>query len=157
MVSLSNKRSNTRDALKSELNNWLGVNFSLGSSSIAEGCDCVGLVIGLAAKMDFHLSRLEIVELSQYWYRPWVSLRNLDKICTKYLCATNRDKIDVGDIVLLKVKQVFGHLAVVYSVEPFIMIHACNIANAVVRLNVDEYVSRNIYKIFAFHELNTRN
>lgn len=141
----------SRDAVVAEAREWIGTPFVHGQALKGIGCDCIGLVAGVAAALAlpeafaWHQDR----ELRNYGRQPQPG--PLLSACAKYLdCVPARD-VQLGDVLLMNVfPRVVQpmHFGYAVGLDPFYIVHGYEPAGGVVMHAIDARWRRRICGAF---------
>ena len=112
-----------------EVTAWIGTPFVHQGRARGHGCDCIGLVIGAAAKLG-----LRVVDERAYARRP-KSVLLRDKM-REHLQPVSVDAMEPGDIMLFRIHKWPQHVAVL--VDGGYMIHASADVGRVVKHRLDD-------------------
>ncbi len=137
-----------RAAVVAEARNWLGTRWQHQASLKGVGCDCVGLVVGvarvlkIAAATEYDL----MPELRGYGRQPDPVL--LLAGCDHLMQRLNLSEVAQGDVLVLKFELEPQHFAIVSQVDPLYMVHALAQARKVVEHRVDFLWLRRIVRAY---------
>lgn len=137
-----------RGAIVREARRWLGTPFLHGQSCLGAGCDCIGLVVGVAAAFDlpeaFRWQR-------DTRFRGYGRLPQPEKLlaaCAEYLDAIVPSDARIGDILLMTFFKEPMHFGFISSEAPRYLLHGYEPAGKVVENIVDLKWSRRVIGAF---------
>ncbi|MDJ0579101.1 NlpC/P60 family protein [Crocosphaera sp.] len=125
-----------------EADEWVGTPRMDGQCKKQVGCDCVGLLIGVAKEIGYLPG-----DYKEPNYYQTARGDSLVKILEKHLKLTDRtkDSFIVGDIVVIEYGNQLTHVGIIYSENLIIHSHR---KMGVVKVNVDQALKRKIKKVF---------
>lgn len=126
---------------------WLATPFRPQQSRKGEGCDCAGLIIGLAKEL--HLVD-ETFTAPPYRQQPDGTMQRL---CDQHLIRLSRGAERPGDVVMMRFAKVPQHLGVVvpYRSDGLAVIHALMTVGKVCEHRLDARWRKFIIAAYAFH------
>lgn len=95
------------EAVVAEARRWLRTPFEPQQSCRGAGCDCLGLIVGVARELDLPVARSRFAKIADY-QRP-------DSVMLQHGLAETMDKVEEaepGDLLLLVVAHKPQHLAI---------------------------------------------
>lgn len=155
------------DKIMAEARSWLGTKFHhqgrlKKSKDNQGGCDCIGLIIGIASRLQL-LSKLEggllLKDYDNISYPKMPDGQNLYYQLSLHLKEINIEQLQVGDILLFKFNENPQHVALISnnttcnSGKALNIIHAYIKAKKVVEHRLDEIWQKRIISAFRFKEL----
>lgn len=163
---MTNKLNNMNNLLSERIVNearlWLGTRFHhQGRVRITEnhkgGCDCIGLVIGVASKLGLksqHGSLISYLDNTNYNRLP--DGEKLKTILETHLEEITDNNIKIGDVLLFKFDKNPQHVAIITDLTKdglIFIIHAYAPSRKVVEHHLDEEWKEKIVGIYRFKEL----
>lgn len=126
-------------AIVAEARLWMGTPWKHQGALRGVGCDCIGLIGGVAAAVG--LTDAWITEASRdfkgYGREPQPS--RIAAGCAKWMTPIRRDQMQLGDVlVMLYESEQPRHFGIVSRMDPMYMIHALAGARKVVENIVDK-------------------
>jgi len=131
---------------------WMGVRFAhQGATRI--GCDCIGLVAGVAVDLGIPEGRAFLLagEFKGYGREPDPQM--LLRACGQFLNRIALAQAGLGDILLLKFAREPQHFAIVSSLAPLRIIHTYALARRVTENSVDAVWRERIVGAFRYRGL----
>lgn len=117
----------------SEARAWIDTRFHHQGRIKGAGCDCVGLVIGVARNVG-----LDVIDRQDYPRR--MAGRHLQREIMQQTDPVPRERVQPGDILVFEIDGMTHHVALVTEVQPMLrMIHAYIWARRVVEHHVDQW------------------
>lgn len=103
---------------------WLGTPYVHQASLKAKGCDCIGLVRGVAREVGFKdpFKTGEARKFAGYGRQPKAA--DLIEACLLYLQPIPKPTATLGDILLLRYEKDPQHFALISRLDPMHIIHA---------------------------------
>lgn len=127
---LNNRSQFTREAIVQEARTWLNTPFHHQGRVKGAGCDCAGLVVGVAKNLKYQVN-----DVTNYAHTP-------DSYVFQQTVETHLDKINMsevkkGDILTFSFLTEPHHIAIVTDIEPLYIIHSYSRARKVVEHILD--------------------
>ncbi len=133
----------------SKAREWIGTPFHHQGRLKGIGCDCLGMLIGVAQEMNLTSSGILIHDLDNTNYSRTPNVQEMHSKLEKYFQAIEIENILDGDILLMEVDNSPQHLGIVatHSTGCLSVIHALN------RIGVSEHIlteawKKRIYKAY---------
>lgn len=128
---LKEKAQFTRQAIVEEAKTWLGTPFHHQGRVKGAGCDCAGLVVGVAKNLKYQVN-----DVTNYAHSP-------DSFVFQQTVETHLDKIDFkevkkGDLLIFSFLTEPQHIAIITDIEPIYIIHSYSKARKVVEHILDD-------------------
>lgn len=142
-----------RKRIIQEAKTWVGTPFHLHGRLKNIGCDCVGLLIGVAKELNL-LSRQNqgLPHFDTLDYHPRESSKLLEQMLKLHLCE--KTNLQIADVVMLQYDSIPGHIGVVSQNSEGLLsiVHANMRFKKVVEHTLDESLRSKIVGIFSFIE-----
>ncbi len=127
-----------------EAHSWLGTPFKHQARVKGKGCDCLGFLMGMGLKTK---NGEALKKFDQSNYPKLLTSNILLETLDSLLIISER--IDPGDIILIRINNWPQHLALVVEVDPeIIIIHSYLQARKVVKQHLPEEWKQNIVAIY---------
>lgn len=125
-----------------EARKWIGTPYIHQGRLINKGCDCVGLIIGIAKKLN-----ISSFNYTAYDRQPDPDI--MGKLLTENLIKSNRNKQNLlhADILWIKFGKHPQHLAIVTDLG---IIHSYSVVGKVVEHRIDNKWQKRIVGIFRY-------
>lgn len=144
------------DLIIEEARSWLGTRFHhqarvKKSSTGSGGCDCIGLIIGVAEKLN--LKSKENINLKSFDYTTYPKLplgNRLKEELDRHFELSSKDNMQVGSVVLFDFGRGPQHVGIISGVNPYKIIHAYIQARKVVEHNLDNQWYEKIIAVYKF-------
>lgn len=138
-----------RAAIVDEARAWLGTRWQHQASLKGIGCDCIGLVAGVARE-------LGIEAAAEFYASP--NLRTYGRSahpaliegCERLLDRIDLADTDLGDVLVMKFETEPQHFGIVSNLEPPYMVHAFAQARKVVEHRIDALWLSRILRAYRF-------
>lgn len=117
---------------------WIGTPWKHAQACKGAGCDCIGLVGGVAAAVG--VTNDWITEASMM-FKGYGRLPVAEVIyagCERWMLPVKAESIQLGDILVMAFEKEAQHFAIVSNVSPRYIIHAYAQARRVAENRVDE-------------------
>ena len=142
----------TNQEIVSEARKWLGTPFHYQGRIRGIGCDCLGLVVGVASALGIHSKQGG--KLASYDVQDYDHTRDqmlLHESVEKHLVRTA--KLEIGSIVVIKCEGNPQHIGIIgdYPYGKFSLIHACMKSDKVVEHRVMKKMLEQIKGIYSFY------
>lgn len=126
---------------------WLGTPFHHQGRVKGVGCDCIGLVIGVAEEAGIEISRHD-----ERNYSMLPDGKKLKAALDKYLMPIDIEDISGGDILLMKFNKQPQHVGIVVDAHcgGLGIIHCYMKARGVVEHGLDDYWRKKIVACYRF-------
>jgi len=134
---------------------WIGTPFLIQGRSKDLGCDCIGLIFGIAGELragTLYNSRCQFSQFDQNDYDIYSDSARLNSCIPRHLSRV-KDGIEPGHVVLFKVDWRHWHIGIVSAAAQSnvtAIIHACLRRNTVVEQNISVSLGRRVVGCFAF-------
>jgi hypothetical protein len=117
------------------------------------GCDCLGLIIGIAKDLDLRsLNGKKLESLDNITYPKLLTSNILQEKLNQFLARIAINDLEIGDIILIEINNWPQHLAIISALKPNIsIIHSYAQARKVVEQHLPEEWFK---KIIAAYRLN---
>jgi len=150
--------SNIEQLISQEAKEWIGTRFRhQGRIKISNnnkgGCDCLGLILGIANKFKIRCKNTNQELYSLYKNIPYNKNPDsnfLIKMLNKSLVRINNNDLYHNDIILFNVNSLAKHLAI-FQIDNNTIIHASSITRTVTEHQLDEYWYKNIHSIYRYY------
>ena len=144
----------TRLQIVAEARSWIGgTRWHHQGMVKGVGCDCIGLVAGVAVALGLPEGRDWQQAPSYAGYGRQPDPVALLAACDRYLDRKPFANVQLGDILLMRLKYEPQHFALVSSVEPLQMIHALAAMKRVTEHRVDEAWRSKIMAVYSYRGL----
>ncbi len=138
------------DQIVLEAKKWIGTPFHQQGRQISAGCDCIGLIIGIAKSIgSISLTGKSWDECDQKSYDCMMESSLLIDLLPNHFRLIE-DSFDVGNILLIEIAKKQYHVCVVISQDPIRIIHACSSSGAAVEHKIVPNWLNNIRMVFKF-------
>lgn len=144
------------EAIISEARSWLGTRWRHQASLKGVGCDCIGLIAGVAASVKAYGSEEFYRDSEVRGYGRSPNSRMLLAACNRYLDGIPVNEARVGDILLMRIKTDPQHFAFLSRRHPDYMIHAYAQARKVVENRINEVWHLRISHVWRLREAEDR-
>ncbi len=141
-----------------EAHSWLGTRFKhqgrvKKSDFDLGGCDCLGLIIGVAESLNIHaLNAVPLKLFDQNTYPKLLTSNILLEQLDQLLTRVEIENMQPGDVILLKINSWPQHLAIIVSVDPeIIIIHSYIQARRVVKQHLPKIWFEKIIAVYRFN------
>lgn len=115
------------------------------------GCDCLGLIIGIAKKLELKTINGEDFALfDQDDYAQIINTNMLHEQMNQLLYQVDISAIQPGDLLLLRINHWPSHLAIVTQLEPLIIIHSYIQARKIVQQLLSPEWQAKIVTVYRF-------
>jgi len=127
----------TRADIVTEARAWIGTRWQHQAMVKGVGCDCIGLIVGVALAVGIAEARtvLETPEYRNYGRQP--DGTTLLRGCSELLDPVRRYEAQPGDVLLMKFQTDPQHFAFLSAINPGCIIHAYAGARRVVEHAID--------------------
>lgn len=133
----------TRQAIVNEARAWIGTPFHHGQALRGIGCDCIGLISGVAARFDLPEARAWRDDARFNGYGPIPRPDMLMRGCAEYLDKLSIDSATIGDVLLFAFKDEPMHFGIISQHYPRYVIHGFQRVGRV----VENGVSANFWRV----------
>lgn len=128
----------TREEIIKEARTWLGTPFQHQAHHKGIGCDCIGLVAGVALELGISgAEEWKDDPLMHQYGRPPQPLF-LVRSCSRFLDSVDIAKRRLADILIMTFEKEPMHFALISSLEPLSVIHSLFSVGKVVEHRMDE-------------------
>jgi NlpC/P60 family putative phage cell wall peptidase len=143
----------SRGEIVTEARSWMGTKFHHQASLKGVGCDCIGLVRGVARGVGFRdpFTTGEAIQFAGYGRTP--EPKRLLEACERFLQRIAIDAAIAGDILLLRFEREPQHFALLTSRHPDQMIHSHASVGRVTESGIDAKWWRRVLRAYRFQEL----
>lgn len=142
-----------RTKIVKEARSWIGTPFHMHGRLKNIGCDCIGLILGVAQKLNLQSKQNYVLpHFDHLNYNARESSLKLEYQLNTHLKPSV--KINIADIVLLEFDSTPRHVGLVgdYNNNGFSIIHANIRLKKVVEHELDESLTKRIVGIYSFNE-----
>jgi NlpC/P60 family putative phage cell wall peptidase len=131
----------------------LGTRYHHQAALKGVGCDCIGLIAGVAGACGVHEAQAFYVdwEIAGYGRQPDPAM--LLRSCDKYMDRKLGLIPEGGDIVIMRFEQEPQHFGIATDAEPMTLIHSLAAARKVVEHRLDYLWRSRIVRVYAFRGL----
>ena len=142
----------TRAEIVREAREWLGTRWLHGQSAKGAGCDCIGLVRGVAQNLGIINNWLDLPGIEEFTHYGRLPTGQLMIGCEKYLTKITRAEALPGDLIVTEVKGLPYHMAILgdYPHGGLSIIHAWASRRKVVETRLDESWESKVVAWFRF-------
>lgn len=128
----------SRTAVVREARRFMGTPFVHQASLRGIGCDCIGLVVGVASELGLPEAAAWKRDLRFMGYGRLPVPTKLLEACNVYLDRIEVNRAGLGDVLLMTFMREPMHFGIISDTEPFYMIHSYATAGHVVEHILDE-------------------
>jgi hypothetical protein len=133
-----------------EAQKWLGTPFHQQGRQINAGCDCVGLIIGIAKSINsLSITGDSWDECDEISYDCMADSSLLIDLLPKHFNVVE-GPFDVGDILVIEMVEKQYHVCIVTSTLPVKVIHSCSAVGKVIEHKIIPQWLNNIKMILRF-------
>src|SRR5262249_4967948 len=124
--------SSIRERIVEEARRWIGTPYRHQASVLAAGCDCIGLIRGVARGVGFRdpFETGEAREFAGYGATP--EPQRLRAAVAQFLVPVRREQAEAGDVLLMRFRREPQHFALLIAREPDRIIHSLSSIGRVV-------------------------
>jgi cell wall-associated NlpC family hydrolase len=122
----------SREAIVAEAREWIGTPFAHGQMLKHVGCDCVGLIAGVAFALGMPEARKWKADQRFRGYGPLPDPAKLLAACAEYLDEIPVNEARLGDILQYSFQKEPMHFAIISREQPQYVIHGYQRAGGVV-------------------------
>lgn len=142
-----------REAIVAEARTWMGTPFHHQASLKGVGCDCIGLVRGVARAVGFRdpFTTGEAIRFAGYGRTP--DPRRLLEACALYLHKIPLPEAVAGDILVMRFVREPQHFALITGRLPDRMIHSHASVGRVTESGIDARWWKRVLGAYRFREL----
>lgn len=142
-----------RTLIVEEARRWIGTPYQHQASKREVGCDCIGLVRGVARAVGFQdpFETGDAREFTGYGASP--DPARLRAAVARFLNPIGRDAASCGDIMLMRFKREPQHFALLIERHPDRMIHSLSTIGRVVETHVAGQWLPRVLGFYRFKEL----
>lgn len=79
------------------------------------GCDCIGLLIGIASELNYTINNRPIKLFDTDRYSRLKNHKKLSTNLSRYFVEKNISDLDIGDIVVFKINKYLEHIGIIGS------------------------------------------
>ena len=140
----------TGEEIVTEARSWIGTPWKHAQALKGVGCDCIGLVGGVAAN----------VGITDDWYtdasrafKGYGRMPEAAKIaagCERWMTPVAFHALQLGDILVMRFEKEAQHFGILSQLHPRYMIHAYAQARRVGENRIDEAWSQRIIAVYRF-------
>lgn len=146
-----------RDTIVYEARQWIGTPFQHHQATKGVGCDCIGLVAGVANAAGVTSAWFDGRAAPFQGYGKTPDPKVLLKACETFMDHVPMRDVQVGDVVVMRVRlgrepQHFGIVTEMGETRPARMIHALNVVGKVVEQRIDDAWWSRVLYAFRFRE-----
>jgi len=127
---------------------WVGTPYAHQAALKGIGCDCIGLIAGVADEVGLPEARAWRSDVRFRGYAPQPLPDKLLEACAAYLDAIPRCAAKDGDVLLFLIGKQPAHFGIVSSLAPLRMVHAWSPNRRVVEHGIDAKWHRRINRAF---------
>ena len=132
----------TRAQVVAEAREWIGTRWDHQHCMKGRGCDCIGLVKGVALALGLYAPETSSTALAQQFagYGKAPAAGELERGLRLFAAPIDREKADIGDVVLMRVRGAPRHVGILgdYPLGGFSLIHAALVPRKVVEQRLDD-------------------
>ena len=142
-----------RKRIIQEAKTWMNTPFHLHGRLKNVGCDCVGLVLGVAQILNLRSKQNHVLpHFDTLDYHPRESNKLLEQMLKLHL--VEKTNLQIADVVMLKYDSIPGHIGIVSQNQEGLLsiVHANMRFKKVVEHTLDESLRSKIVGIFSFIE-----
>lgn len=143
---MANKLNVTRMDIVREAREWIGTPFKHQMREKGVGCDCIGLILGIAWSFGF-------TDYDSHDYKPGsVNAEEMIRQAERLGNPISKPEMKVGDIVLIKSDMILTHAGILtdYREDMFGIIHAMMSMKAVKEHRLSQEWRLNIVRVYQF-------
>lgn len=138
----------TRAEVVNEARRWIGTRYRHQASLCGVGCDCVGLLVGVARTLGLAPDDVREFDLSYRGYGRQPDPDMLLEAAGRFLVPVEEDQQQPGDIALFRFKLDPQHFGIL-SADDYV-IHAFALSRKVCETRLDETWSARIVRFYQF-------
>lgn len=144
----------TRDAIVAEAREWLGTKFAHQQACKGVGCDCIGLIRGVARNVGFTDPFVTGAARRFAGYSRSPNPESLREACAMFLSPILAQDAVEGDILVFRFERDPMHFALITQMEPVpYMIHAHARARKVAENRIDSVWRSRVVAAHRYKEL----
>lgn len=140
-----------RKRIIQEARTWVNTPFHLHGRLKHIGCDCVGLVLGVAKELNLMSKQNHVLpHFETLDYHPRESNKLLVQMLNLHL--VEKTNLQIADVVMLKYDSIPGHIGIISQNNSGVLsiVHANMRFKKVVEHTLDESIKSRIVGIFSF-------
>jgi len=140
----------SRDDIVYEARSWIGTKWMHQASVKLAGCDCIGLIRGVARAVGIvdPFATGDALKYFGYGRTPEPGL--LLEACDRYLDRAPPGPLRLADILVMSFETDPQHFALVSNLEPLRMIHAYAQARKVAENGIDDLWRSRIVRVYSY-------
>lgn len=130
---------------------WIGTPFHLHGRIKHKGCDCIGLIIAIAKKLNLYSKSGDQLSNHDFFDYTLEDGQILKSFLNKHLYK--KDYYDIGDVLLLQSTQTIYHCGIVGNykiISNKSLIHSCIIREKVIEHRILNPLEKKILGIYSF-------
>lgn len=132
---------------------WIGTRFLHQASLKGVGCDCIGLIAGVARELGMPEAEHWLRDARRRSYTKEPSPAMLLAAASEYLLEVPLEALRVGDVPLFRVRTNPQHFGILSAQAPRYLIHAHGPSRAVVENGFDGHWSASCVKVYRYRAL----
>jgi len=136
----------TRERIIAEARSWIGTRFHhqgrvKRTANSKGGCDCIGLVIGVACALEIKCNGVLLADIDNKNYSRIPDGTSLQRALDTHLTPIAINSANIGDIFLMKINEHPQHVSFIGNYESggLSLIHCFAQARGVVEHALDDY------------------
>lgn len=142
-----------RAQIIAEARTWLGTKWHHQASLKGVGCDCIGLVAGVALACGIAEAQAFYVDWEILGYGRHPDPQMLMRACDRYLDRKADLTAEPADILVMRFEREPQHFGIVTDTTPRTMIHSLAGARKVVEHRIDELWQSRVVRVYSFRGL----
>ncbi len=139
----------TRGDVVTEARSWIGTRWLHQAALKGVGCDCIGLVAGVARELGIAEAALFFADPAMRSYGRAPEPR-LIAACDALLDPIDFGHAEPGDVLVLKFEAEPQHFGILSGIDPPYMIHALANARKVTEHRIDKVWRSRIVRVYRF-------
>lgn len=134
----------TKEDVVKEVREWLGTPYHHQGRLKGVGCDCAGIVIGVADRIGFKAKDM-------YGYSDSPNSTRLLELLASQGIRVPKERMQPGDVLLMRIRRDPQHLAIlVNGPNGYNMVHSYSTIGRVVEHSLDDKWRKRIVAVFRF-------
>lgn len=129
---------------------WIGTPWKHAQALKGVGCDCIGLVGGVAANVGITDDWMTDASRVFKGYGRLPEVAKIEAGCAKWMNPVAFDRLQLGDILVMRFEKEPQHFGILSQLHPRYMVHAYAQARRVGENRIDEIWSQRIVAAFRF-------
>lgn len=143
----------TRAQIVAEARTWIGTPYQHQASLKGVGCDCIGLIIGVARVLGIPEAKAYDSDLRYKGYGRPPNPKMLIAACDEYLDRVPVPNALPGDIALGRIEKEPQHFGILSSIDPPYIIHSYTQVGKVTENRADENWQAKVLRIYRYRGL----